>query len=133
MATTPAVEDLKRIADALKAGVALADASGAIVYANKAFSQMSFPESDRGRLMQAIARVSEGKASSAVVDARLEDRRQVQVTLTPTSEHGKSSEVVLFVQDIGGLREAEGEMNLAAARLLALAESTPAAVMIDSG
>jgi len=132
MAAAPAVEDLKRIADALKSGVALADASGAILYANPAFSQAVFTEADRTRLKQAIARVSEGKASTAVVDAALEDRRQVQVTLTPTAGNRKSAEVVLFVQDIGALREAESEMSLATARLLALAESTTSALMIEN-
>jgi CheY-like chemotaxis protein len=130
--TTPAVEDLRRIADALRAGVALADASGAVLYANKAFTAAVFTQSDRARLTQAITRVSEGKAASSVIDAKLDDGRFVQVTLTPASEHRKPAEVVLFVQDIGALREAEGEMNLAAARMLALAEATPTAVMIEN-
>ena len=116
MTTTPAVEDLKRVADALRAGVALADASGAILYANKAFTAAVFTEADRSRLTQAIARVCEGKAASAVIDARLDDGRFVQVTLTPASEHRKPAEVVLYVEDVGAQREAEGEMNLAAAR-----------------
>jgi CheY-like chemotaxis protein len=130
--TTPAVEDLKRVADALRAGVALVEANGAILYSNKAFSEAVFTQADRARLTQAIARVCDGKAASAVIDATLADGRFVEVTLTPASGRHKAGEVVLFVQDVGALREAEGEMNLAAARMLALAESAPVAVMVEN-
>src|SRR5258706_6416507 len=127
--TTPAVEDLKRLTDALKAGVALADATGPILYSHRAFSGVSFTETDRARLTQAITRVCEGKAASAVIDATLEDGRFVQVALSPASGHLKPAEVVLFVQDVGALREAEGATSLATARMLALAEAVPIAVM----
>jgi len=72
--TTPAVEDLKRVADALRAGVALVEANGAILYSNKAFSEAVFTQADRARLTQAIARVCDGKAASAVIDATLADQ-----------------------------------------------------------
>ena len=39
---------------------------------------------------------------------------------------------MLYVEDVGAQREAEGEMNLASARMLALAEAMPVAVMVEN-
>ena len=141
MSDTTAVEDFKRIVDALALPVAVADATGAIAFANQAFLALTskaslgtaFAAAERKRLMQTLARVAEGKAAATVVDAPLEDGRWFQVALQPLMGAGnRPSGVIAILTDIGAERDIEGELNLAAARLLALAEATPAAVMIEN-
>ena len=97
-----ATEDFKRILDSLKIAVAIADAKGAIVFANNAFAQITgqwrgalanislaslFSADDQKRIQQNIARVGEGKAASAFVDAQLgpgtEAERWVQIAFQP--------------------------------------------------
>jgi CheY-like chemotaxis protein len=146
VSAAPAVEDFKRIVDSLKVAVALADAKGALVFANKAFAdatsewqgaltslEAAFREEDRKRILQAVARVSEGKAASAVLDVALRDGSFMQLSLSPTlAARDKPVGVVALMQDVGSQRETEAAMSLAAARLLALAEATPVAAMIEN-
>ena len=76
-------DDFRRIVESLGVPMAIADARGAIAFANLAFMKFTgqergtllnvslaslFAEGDRGRLQQNIARVGEGKAASAFVD-----------------------------------------------------------------
>ena len=140
MSDDGAVEDFKRIVDALALPVAVADAKGTVLFANQAFTRLTskaslataFASAERKRLMQTLARVAEGKAAATVVDAPLEDGRWFQVALQPLVGSGERSGVIAILTDIGAERDIEGELNLAAARLLALAEATPAAVMIEN-
>jgi PAS domain S-box-containing protein len=146
VSAAPASEDFKRIVESLPVPVALADASGAIVFANAAFSAATghwqgeiaslaapFAEGDRKRIGQAIARVAEGKSASVVLDLSLADGRWMQLTLSPSlAARDKPAGVVALLQDIGSQRDTETALNLSAARLLALAEATPVAAMVEN-
>ncbi len=143
MSAAPPVESFKRIVESLKVAVALADAKGALLFANPAYSEATsqqqgasldaaFAGDDRKRILQAVARVSEGKSASAVLDVTLQDGRFMQLTLSPAPAGRDSSGVIALLQDLGSQREAESAMNLSAARLLALAEATPVAAMIEN-
>ncbi|HXF81079.1 MAG TPA: response regulator [Usitatibacter sp.] len=139
--------DFRRIVESLRAPVAIADSRGDISFANAAFVQivgrgsdnlagttmtLLFPEGDRKRLQQNIARVAEGKAATAFVDAQVAGR-WVQVALQPAlDERDKAAGVIALLTDIGTERETERALNLVTARLIALAESTPAAAMIEN-
>ncbi len=142
-----AIEDFKRIVDSLKVAVAIADAKGAIVFANHAFTALTglergalanmslaslFSGPDQKRVQQNIARVGEGKAATAFADAAMGER-WVQIAFQPALDpRDKAAGVIAILQDIGPQRETEQALNLSAARLLALAESTPVAVMIEN-
>ena len=84
-----ASEDFKRIFETLRVAVVAADAQGAVVFANAAFVELAaqdaralpgtelaalFAPGDRRRVQQNLARVGEGKAASAFLDARLASR-----------------------------------------------------------
>src|SRR5258706_1077112 len=145
-------EDFKRIVETLKVAVAIADAKGVITYANNAFAQLvgrelvtlaSFDlgpcvaDTDRRRILQNVARVGEGKAASAFVDAELDTRdrgaRWVQIAFQPALDaRDKAAGVVAVLHDIGPLRDTEHALNLSDARLLAFAEASPVAVMIEN-
>ncbi len=147
-----AADDFKRVIESLKVAVAIADAKGAIAFANEAFARMSgaargalahvdlaslFAADDRKRIQQTIARVGEGKAASAFVDARIEDadgtERWVQIAFQPSLDtREKASGVIAVLHDIAPQRETEAALNLAGARLLALAESSRRAVVIEN-
>jgi len=91
-----------------------------------------FAEADRRRLQQNISRVAEGKAATAFVDAQAGDR-SVQVALQPAlDERDKAVGVIALLTDIGPQRETERALNLVTARLIALAESSPVAAMIEN-
>jgi len=146
-----ATEDFRRIFESLRIPVAGADAAGAIAFANAAFVELAGPRdgglpgielasifaaADRRRLEQNIARVGEGKSASAIVDARLarDESRWASVALQPWFDsRDNASGVIAIVQDIGAQRETEAGLDLAVARLLALAEASPAAKMVETG
>lgn len=147
-----ATEDFRRIFESLRIAVAGADAQGAIAFANAAFVELLgegspalagtdlarlFTSADRKRVEQNIARVAEGKATSAFLDAQLasaEATRWVSVVFQPwLDSKDKPSGVIAIVQDIGAQRDTEFALNLAAARLMALAEASPAAKMVETG
>lgn len=145
-------EDFRRILDILRVPVAGADAKGIITFNNAAFTDLLqhadaaltgtelgllFVGGDRKRVQQNIARVGEGKAASAFLDARLVqpegEGRWVSVAFQPLADaRGGASGVLAVVQDITSQRETEGALSLSAARVLALAEASPAAQMIES-
>jgi PAS domain S-box-containing protein len=140
---TPAVEDFKRIVDSLKVPVALVDGAGAIVYGNPPFAEatgmdqailesldQAFEANDRKRVAQSVERVADRKAMSAVVDVRLADGRFIQLSLTaPGRDKGN---VVALLQDVSSQRDTENALNISSARLLAITESAPIAVMIEN-
>jgi PAS domain S-box-containing protein len=144
-----AAADFRRIVESLRAAVALADAKGDIAFANAAFVQLTgkagtnlagttvtllFSEGDRKRLAQNISRVGEGKAATAFVDAKIANgSRWVQVSLQPLlDDREKAAGVIVLLTDIGPERDTEQALNLTAARLIALAEASPAAAMIEN-
>ena len=147
-----AADDFKRIFESLRVAVVIADAKGAISYANSAFGQLAshdaremagaeltslFAEEDRKRVQQNVARVGEGKAGSAFFDAMLtpKDRTPhwVSVALQPSLDaKDKAAGVIAILQDIGTQRETDEALNLVTARLLAAAESSPVAIMIET-
>ena len=147
-----ASDDFKRIFETLRVAVVVADAKGAIQYANSALGELAgrdgaelpgkglvdlFDKEDRKRLQQNLARVGEGKASSAFFDAMLHaeggSARWVSVALQPALDsRDQANGVVAILQDIGTQRETDEALNLLSARLLALAESSPVAMMIET-
>ncbi len=145
-------DDFKRIVESLGVPIAIADARGGIVFANLAFAKFAqrepgalanvslaslFSADNRKRIQQNVARVGEGKAASAFVDAQLEAPAAagpwVQIAFQPALDsRDKAAGVIAVLQDIGPQRETESALNLSAARLLALAESSPRAVLIEN-
>ena len=142
-------EDFKRIVESLRAGLATADAKGTITFANDAFARLTnrdhatlagalvaslFSEGDRKRIAQNIARVGDGKAAASLVDARIDrSDRWVQVALQPAlGARDKAEGVVVVLRDIGPEREAEEALNLSAARLIALTETSPVATLVEN-
>jgi PAS domain S-box-containing protein len=139
--------DFRRLLESLRAAVAIADSRGDISFANAAFVQLVgrgrdnlagttmtllFAEGDRKRLQQNISRVAEGKAATAFVDAQVAER-WVQVALQPAlDERDKPAGVIALLTDIGTQRETDRALNLVTARLIALAEASPAAAMIEN-
>src|SRR5258708_8287822 len=146
-----ATEDFRRIVESLRVAVAITDAKGAIRFANEAFAKLCgaegaalggralgsfFAGGDRKRLEQNIARVGGGKAATAFLDAELDGRAGswVQVASQPARDASgdRSNEVVAVLQDIGQQRETEQALNVSAARLIARAEASPTATMIEN-
>ena len=145
-------EDFKRIFDSLRMPVAITDAKGILACANAAFVELAaqdartlpgtelaslFAPDDRKRVRQNVARVGEGKAASALLDAQLSPhgtiKRWVSVALQPARDSkDKATGVIAVVQDIGTQRETDEALNLVTARLLGLAESSPVAAMIET-
>ena len=147
-----ATDDFRRIFETLRVAVVVADARGAIQYANSAFAELAgrgdralagehlaalFAAEDRKRMQQNLVRVGEGKASSAFFDAMLHPEegtaRWVSVALQPALDsRDQATGVVAILQDIGTQRETDDALNLVTARLLALAESAPVAMMVET-
>lgn len=146
-----ATEDYRRIFETLRMPVAGADAQGVLAFANAAFVELAarrpalpgqelaalFAPADRKRVEQNVARVAGGKAASAFLDAQLvrgdSSERWVSIALQPwLDSRGEASGVVAVVQDIGSQRDTEAALNLAAARLLALAEASPAPTLVET-
>jgi PAS domain S-box-containing protein len=145
-----ATEDFRRIFESLRIPVAGADAAGAIAFVNAAFVELAGPRdgglpgielaslfaaADRQRLQQNIARVGEGKSAFAHIEARLarDESRWASVALQPwLDSRDNASGVIAIVQDIGAQRETEAALNLAIARLLAIAEASSVATMVET-
>ena len=146
------IEDFRRIFESLRVAVVVADPHGVIAFANSAFAELAsqdardaagtnlielFAAEDRKRVQQNVTRVGEGKAGSAFLDAMLtpKDRTAhwVSVALQPALDaRGKAAGVIVILQDIGSQRETDEALNLVSARLLAFAEASPIAVMIET-
>ena len=145
-------EDFRRLFEALRVAVAVADAQGSVAFANAAFVELAaqdakslpgtdlaglFAPEDRKRIQQNIVRVGDGKAASASLDAQLSPhgviRRWVSVTLQPSLDASdKAAGVIMVLRDIGAQRETDDALDLVTARLLAFAEACPVAAMIET-
>ena len=144
-------QDFRRILESLRVAVAIADAKAHTVFSNAAFAAMAgdvpagganlttfFESADRKRVLQNVGRVAEGKAAQASFDARLAsaggETRWVSVTLQPREEaHQKPEGVVAILHDINAERETESALHILTARMLAVAEGSPVAIMIETG
>lgn len=144
--------DFRRIFETLRVPAAGVDARGVLAFANAAFADLAgkpgaplagtelaalFVAADRKRLLQNVARVGEGKAATALLDAQMlreeGSPRWVSVSLQPWLDSGdKPSGALAIVQDIETQRDTEAALGLSAARLFALAEASPAAKMIET-
>lgn len=146
------IEDFKGIVESLKLAVAIADAKGRVVFGNGALAQLLgcdtariagkplcelFAAGDQKRVQQNAARIAQGKTGVSRLDAQLVDTappQWVQVALQPALDRsGRAAGVIAVLQDIGAQREAEEALNLASARLIALAEALPVGAMIETG
>src|SRR6187455_509230 len=147
-----ASDDFKRIFETLRVAVVLTDAKGWIQYANSALAELAsreertlagsglvelFAKEDRKRVQQNLARVGEGKASSAFFDGMLHPEgstaRWVSVALQPALySRDEAAGVVALLQDIGTQRETDEALNLVTARLMALAEAAPVAMIVET-
>jgi len=147
-----ASDDFKRIFETLRVAVVVTDAKGGIQYANSAFGELAaredrslagvslaelFARDDSKRVQQNLARVGDGKAGSAFLDAMLHppdgNARWVSVALQPALDsRDQASGVVAILQDIGTQRETDEALNLVTARLLALAESAPVPMLVET-
>jgi PAS domain S-box-containing protein len=145
-------DDFKRIFESLRVAVVISDAKGKVNYANSAFAELIsedtgrlagteliklFAAEDRKRVQQNVARVGEGKAGYSFFDAMLspQDKRShwVSVALQPALDaKDKATGVIAILQDIGTQRETDEALNLVSARLLAVTESSPIAIMIET-
>jgi PAS domain S-box-containing protein len=147
-----AADEFKRIVESLKVPVAVADAGGTIRFANHAFAELAgrgaillpgtsfasiFPKPDQKKILQAIARVGEGKVASAFADTSVgggeEPQRWVQIAFQPALDsREKAAGVIALLTDTGLQRETDDALNLSVARLLALAEGSAVAAMIEN-
>ena len=143
--------DFRRMVDALKVAVAATDGAQNVVFANVTFAEVTardqraleggaladlFALDDRRRVQQNAARVADGKAASAMLEARVastEGERWVQVVLQPALDaRGEPMGVVAILHDIAAQRDTEQALYVLTARLLALAEASPVAAMIEN-
>jgi PAS domain S-box-containing protein len=143
--------DFRRMVDALKVAVAATDAEQKVVFANVTFAELTgrdqraleggplaelFASDDRRRIQQNAVRVAEGKAASAILEARAattEGERWVQVVMQPALDpRGEPIGVVAVLHDIAAQRDTEQALYVLTARLLALAEASPVAAMIEN-
>ena len=145
-----ATEDFKRIFESLRVAVVATDAKGLVSFGNSAFIELAaqdkrlqgvdfaalFAPADRRRIQQNVARVGDGKAASAFLDARLAPHgieRWVSVAMQPWLDaRDQAIGVIAILHDIGAQRETETALNLVGARLLALAEASPLAMMVET-
>jgi len=144
--------DFRRIVEALKVAIATTDAAGTIDFANVSFAELAarpnpadlaglslaalFSAEDRKRIEQNVGRIGEGKAASAILEARItaaDGERWVQVVMQPRLDaRDKAEGVIAVVHDIGAQRDTEQALYVLSARLLALAEASPVAAMIEN-
>ena len=145
-------QDFKRIFDGLRVALAVTDPQGGLAFGNASFVELTaqdaralpglalaslFAPEDRKRVQQNLARVAEGKAASALFDAQLSAhgviRRWVSVALQPALDaRDRPGGVIAVLRDIGAQRETEDALNLVTARLLAFAEASPVAAMVET-
>ncbi len=144
-----ATEDFKRIVESLRIAVAIADPRGIVAFANPAFLQLAgepdhgavgaslpslFHPDDGRRVQQNLLRVAEGKSASALLDVRTRTGGSwVQLGLQPALDaRDQPGGVIVALHDIANQRETESALNLTAARLLALAEASPNAALVEN-
>ena len=143
--------DFRRIFEQLRLAVAVTGPSGAITAANAAFARLVaretvtlggmelaslFSAADARRVQQNVARVAGGKAPTALFEASIVlggHEAAMSVALQPAlDDRGGPSGVVAILQDITSQRETDDALNLVTARVLALAEASPAGVLIET-
>src|SRR5258706_7327865 len=146
--------DFRRLVESLKVAIAITDEKGTIAFANVTFAELAglagrddrglagvslatlFSVDDRKRIQQNVARVGEGKAASATFEAKVaaaENERWVQVVMQPALDaRGEAQGVIAVLHDIGAQRDTEQALYVLTARLLALAEASPVAAMIEN-
>ncbi len=142
-------EDFKRVVESLRIAVAITDPKGIVAFANPAFVQLAgdpghgvagyslhslFHREDANRVHQNVGRIAEGKTASAIVEARVAAGGDwVQLALQPALDsREKPAGIIAVLQDISAQRETESALNLTAARLMALVESSPNAALIEN-
>jgi len=108
--------DFRRIVEALKVAIATTDAAGKIEFANVSFADLAahpnpadlagvslgalFSAEDRRRIEQNVGRIGEGKAASAILEARIaaaDGERWVQVVMQPRLDARDKAEGVIAV------------------------------------
>jgi PAS domain S-box-containing protein len=143
--------EFRRIVESMKVAMAMTDADGAITFANVAFGQLAgsddrnvvgqklaslFVEDDRKRVQQNVGRIGEGKAASALFEARVADEESghwVQVLMQPALDaRDQPGGAIAVLNDITAQRDTEQALYVLTARLLALAEASPVAAMIEN-
>ena len=143
--------EFRRIVESMKVAMALTDAQGIITFANHAFGQLAgredrslegeslaalFVEEDRKRVQQNVGRIGEGKAATAIFEARVTEEggeHWVQVVMQPAlDERDQPGGAIAVLHDITAQRDTEQALYVLTARLLALAEASPVAAMIES-
>ena len=146
-----ATDDFKRILEGLRVAVAVVDARGMVAFTNAACAQLTghraldliakdfkslFHADDVKRVEHGLERIAERKTASLELEARIEageDARWVQLMLQPTLDsRDRPDGAVAVLQDIEAQRETESALNLTGARLLALAEASPNAAMVEN-
>ncbi|HET7400152.1 MAG TPA: response regulator [Usitatibacter sp.] len=143
--------DFRRIFEGLRLAMAVTGPSGLITAANAAFARLVgrearelpgaelaslFSAADQKRVQQNVSRVAEGKAPGAFFEAaivRQGHEAATSVDLQPAlDDRGAASAVVAVVQEVAGAHAGDGDPGLATARVLALAEASPAGVLIET-
>jgi PAS domain S-box-containing protein len=143
--------EFRRIVESIKVAIATTDGEGAITFANVTFGELAgrddralagetlaslFAEEDRRRIQQNIGRIVEGKAASAILEARVaapDGERWVQAVMQPALDaRDQPGGVIAVLHDIGAQRDTEQALYVLTARLLALAEASPVAAMIEN-
>ena len=143
--------EFRRIVESIKVAIAMTDGAGTITFANVTFAELIgrddrslmgeslaglFEESDRKRVQQNVGRIGEGKAASAIFEARIrgaEGERWVQIVMQPAVDNrDQPGGAVALLHDIGAQRDTEQALYVLTARLLALAEASPVAAMIEN-
>ena len=143
--------EFRRIVESIKVAIATTDAQGTITFANVTFAGLAgrddrglagealasvFAEEDRRRVQQNVGRIVEGKAASAILEARVaapDGERWVQAVMQPALDaRDQPGGVIAVLHDIGAQRDTEQALYVLTARLLALAEASPVAAMIEN-
>ena len=143
--------DFRRIFEGLRLAVAVTGPSGAITAANAAFARLVarqtialggvelaslFSAADGKRVQQNVARVAGGNAPDALFEASIVlggREAAMSVALQPAlDDRGEPSGVVAVLQDLTTQREADDALHLVGARVLALAEASPAGLLIET-
>ncbi len=143
--------EFRRIVESIKVAIAMTDAGGTITFANVTFAELAgrndralagealaslFAEEDRKRVQQNVGRIVEGKAASAILEARVvapAGAHWVQVVMQPALDaRDQPGGAIAVLHDIGAQRDTEQALYVLTARLLALAEASPVAAMIEN-
>jgi PAS domain S-box-containing protein len=146
------IEDYKRIVESIRLALVIADSRGRIVFANGAAATLCdravealegmplaelFAPGDQKRVQQNAERIAQGKAGASFIDVELatasREPQWVQAALQPALDlRGKPAGLIAVLQDVGAQRETEEALNLLTARLLAMTDALPVAVLVET-